>query len=66
MSDDYKQDVDAPDNPGPNILGHTPLVGSVRRSNGIPVARDRAAEELDELEAVDIPDEPMLPILSTE
>lgn len=63
---EYNAGADLPDNPGPNALGHTPLIGSVRRSNDIPVIRDRAAEEVDELDAVDLPDEPVLPFLSTE
>lgn len=29
-----------PDNPGPALTGRTPLVGSMRRSNDLPVARD--------------------------
>lgn len=66
MSDDYKEGVDAPDHPGPNVLGHEPLIGSARRSNDIPVIRDRLAEEVDELDAVDLPDKPMLPILNTD
>jgi|APHM01.1.fsa_nt_gi hypothetical protein len=63
---DYAEGVDVPDFPGPNALGHTPVIGSVRRSNDLPVIRDRAAEEVDELDAVDLPDEPLLPILNTE
>lgn len=60
-----QSDVDIPNNPGPNILGHQPLIGSVRRSQDIPVIRDRAAEEVDELDGVDLPDDPVLPFLST-
>lgn len=62
----YSEGAEAPDFPGPNALGHTPLIGSVRRSNDIPVIRDRAAEEVDELDAIDLPDEPILPVLNTE
>jgi hypothetical protein len=63
---EYSKGANVPENPGPNALGHTPLIGSVRRSNDIPVIRDRAAEEIDELDAVDLPDKPVLPFLSTE
>lgn len=66
MARDGKDNVDVPSNPGPNALGHKPLIGSVRRSNGIPVVRDRAAEEIDELDAVDLPDKPVFPALSTD
>jgi hypothetical protein len=36
-----------PEDPGPALAGNTPLVGSLRRSHGFPVARDEIAEELD-------------------
>jgi hypothetical protein len=34
---------DMPDDPGPTVLGRTPLIGSVRRSSDseVPVLRDR-------------------------
>jgi len=38
-------DIDIPENPGPAILGNTPIVGTLRRENDMPVLRD----ELDEL-----------------
>lgn len=66
MSDKKRDAVDVPDNPGPNFLGHEPLIGSARRSNDIPVLRDRLAEEVDGLEAVDLPDKPVFPALSTD
>jgi hypothetical protein len=56
-------DADIPDNPGPAALGHTPLIGSLRRGNDIPVVRERVVEEVDELENVDLPDEPVLGFL---
>jgi len=65
LSQDVNSDVDAPDHPGPNALGHTPLVGTLRRENGMPVLRDEATEAVDGLDAVDVPDEPVLPILNT-
>lgn len=37
---------DIPDEPGPAVLDRTPVVGTVRRSNGLPVARDEVAENL--------------------
>ena len=52
--------------PGPNALGHQALVGSVRRSNGLPVLRDEAVEQIDGLNAVNFPDEPVLPFLNLE
>lgn len=55
-----------PRNPGPNSLGHTPLIGSARRSNDLPVIRDEVADAVDSLDAVDFPDDPVLPILNTE
>lgn len=33
--------VDIPDEPGPAVAGRTPLVGSLRRSNDMPVIRDQ-------------------------
>lgn len=35
------ENVDVPDEPGPAVAGRTPVVGTVRRSNGLPVARDQ-------------------------
>lgn len=43
---DMPNDV-VPDNPGPAITGNTPVLGSIRRSQGLPVARDEIADELD-------------------
>lgn len=57
-------ELNLPSYPGPAALGHTPLLGSARRGMGIPVARDRAVQELDELDGVDLPDKPVLPILN--
>lgn len=31
---------DIPEDPGPAIAGRTPIIGSFRRKNGMPVARD--------------------------
>lgn len=61
---EYQQNLQIPKSPGPAALGHEPLIGSVRRSNGIPVIRDRVVEEVDELDGVDVPDKPVLPFLS--
>lgn len=33
--------LSAPDEPGPAALGRTPLVGTLRRSRDLPVARDQ-------------------------
>jgi len=47
-----RQDIDIPEDiipndPGPAITGNTPVLGSLRRSQGLPVARDEIAEEFD-------------------
>jgi hypothetical protein len=65
MSKDYSQNVDVPDNPGPAALGHEPLVGTLRRSNGMPVIREELAQRVDSTDAVDLPDDPVLPVLNT-
>jgi hypothetical protein len=65
--DDYGMgagDVEFPKNPGPNALGHEPLIGSVRRSNDLPVIRDKVADAVDGTDAVDLPDKPVIPALS--
>lgn len=62
----YSANADVPRNPGPAALGHTPLVGSVRRSNGMRVVRDEVVQSIDDLDAVDVPDKPVLPILNTD
>lgn len=41
-----EEEVDIPDDPGPAILGKTPAVGSIRRSQGLPVLRDEIEDEL--------------------
>lgn len=61
---DYSAGVDLPKNPGPNALGHTALVGSVRRSNDLPVLRDELVNQVDGLNAVDLPDDPVLPFIN--
>ena len=55
--------LEAPSYPGPNLLGHTPLIGSVRRSNDLPVIRDEVADAIDE-NVADLPDEPLIPALN--
>jgi hypothetical protein len=42
-------DVEIPENPGPAILDREPVVGSVRRSQGMTVIRDEVSEKLDEI-----------------
>lgn len=64
---DYSREVlgvELPNNPGPNALGHEALVGSVRRGKDLPVLRDELVEQIDGLNAVDVPDDPVLPILN--
>jgi hypothetical protein len=53
-----------PTTPGPNALGHDSVVGEWRRNNGYPVLRDELVEQVDGLDAVDLPDDPVLPILN--
>jgi len=57
------KNVEAPKYPGPNVLGHTPLIGSVRRSNDLPVIRDEVADAIDD-NVTDLPDEPLIPALN--
>lgn len=38
--------VEVPENPGPPIIGRTPVVGSVRRANDLPVLRDEVPSTL--------------------
>lgn len=46
---DFNQsEINTPSDPGPAVLGRTPLVGSVRRSQGLPVIRDEVGEEFGE------------------
>jgi len=39
-------DVEAPEDPGPALMGKTPVVGTLRRENDVPVLRDKLAESL--------------------
>lgn len=45
VSNQYSEEVDIPSDPGPAVAGRTPLVGSVRRSQGLPVIRDELKDE---------------------
>jgi len=58
--------IDTPSTPGPAALGHEPLVGFVRRDKDAPVLRDELVEQIDGLQAVDLPDDPVLPVLNLE
>lgn len=40
-------DIEAPEDPGPALLGKTPVIGQLRRENDLPVIRDEVAEELE-------------------
>lgn len=40
---------DIPANPGPAVTGRTPVLGTVRRKNGIPVVRDELAAKMGEM-----------------
>lgn len=57
------EDVDIPDDPGPAVAGKTPILGSLRRNNGIPVARDELGEEFEDFNADDLSDEFSLGLL---
>lgn len=35
-----ESDIELPDDPGPALMGKTPVIGSVRRGLDIPVLRD--------------------------
>jgi hypothetical protein len=67
MPEDYEEygmGGDLPEYPGPNVLGHTPLIGTARRNNDLPVIRDELADAVDE-NVTDLPDEPVIPALNT-
>lgn len=36
-----------PSNPGPNVMGRNPVVGSLRRKKDLPVIRDEINKRLD-------------------
>lgn len=42
-----EDEVDVPDEPGPALLGRTPAVGSIRRSQGMPVLRDEVKDQME-------------------
>jgi len=42
-------EIDAPDDPGPAVMGKTPVLGTLRRSQGFPVLRDELKDEYGEL-----------------
>lgn len=39
-------ELDAPEDPGPALMGKTPVLGQLRRENDIPVLRDELKEEM--------------------
>lgn len=39
--------ADMPDDPGPAVAGRTPLVGTLRREQDMPVLRDQLQEMMD-------------------
>lgn len=56
MSQRNKKDIDLevsekdiPANPGPAVTGRTPVLGTVRRKNGMPVLRDELGEAVEDL-----------------
>lgn len=40
-ADNLGEAVDIPDDPGPAVLDNTPVIGTLRRENGVPVLRDK-------------------------
>ena len=43
-SDDI--DAEVPDDPGPALMGKTPVLGTVRRNTDLPVLRDELKDQL--------------------
>jgi len=41
-----QDELDVPDDPGPALLGNTPVFGTLRRQNDMPVLRDELKDEL--------------------
>mgnify|MGYP006875061597 FL=1 len=46
MAEGVNPDLDVPDNPGPALMGKTPVIGELRRQNDIPVLRDELKDQL--------------------
>lgn len=42
-----RDDLNLPEDPGPAILGKTPVVGSLRRRNDMTVIRDEIKRQVD-------------------
>ena len=38
---DLSQGMSVPDEPGPAMMGRTPVIGQIRRARDLPVLRDR-------------------------
>jgi len=53
MGSDYGPDMmqggslSTPDNPGPSMMGRTPMLGTLRRQRGLPVVRDQLPDLMD-------------------
>ena len=39
-------DAEVPEDPGPALMGKTPVIGTVRRNNDLPVLRDELKDQL--------------------
>lgn len=39
-------DAEVPEDPGPALMGKTPVIGTVRRNNNLPVLRDELKDQL--------------------
>lgn len=39
--------MSTPDNPGPSMMGRTPMLGTLRRQRGLPVVRDQLPDLMD-------------------
>ena len=39
--------MSTPENPGPSMMGRTPMIGALRRERGLPVVRDQLPDLMD-------------------
>lgn len=44
--DQVQEELNIPDDPGPAVTGNTPVLGSLRRKNDLPVLRDELKDQL--------------------
>ena len=46
MAEGVDADLDVPEDPGPALMGKTPVLGQLRRQNDMPVLRDELKDQL--------------------